>query len=145
MYRIFLALPKDVDEADERRWQQEVFQVFRKAVPANIEVEVVASRAAYEQDNASGEFQSWDQWIERVATAVDYYDRTPLYNAYASPYLRVGRATASILEQALQCPGSPKMVAARREDGSWGRVETVATNGSPSWRDGWDLTVEAKS
>ena len=91
-----------------------------------------------EKDNSFSEQGSWDAWCTHVATGIDFEQRTPLFNAIAVMDERMGKATASIMSQALEAGRMGIIV----NNGGVKRVVSVGTIDSEDWKAGWRAITE---
>ena len=81
----------------------------------------------------------WNGWIEDVAIGRELGGRYR-YDAFVAPYTSVGRATAQILQRAIEC-GKPVVHIARNGDVS--RVVGVECVDFESWKAGWTLVTDS--
>ena len=81
----------------------------------------------------------WNGWIEDVAAGRELSGR-PRFDAYIAPYATVGRATAQIIERALQL-GKPVLHVPR--NGETLRVTGVECTDFDSWKAGWSLVTQS--
>lgn len=139
MYKVFIATAKGTSEAREEELAKSVYDLFREAVPDNIEVKTYLAREVFNEVFASECNRDWSEWARYVAAGCDYLDRTPNFNAVAVPTLTIGRSTADICRMALE---NRRMVVAQNDEGEWKRVSAVVTQDENDWRSGWFLTPQ---
>ena len=133
-YNVFLASPKGEAESVTSAAEQLVYHRFCKAVP---HAKVTVTRAQEEYEKSFAQHGGWDGWTTHVATGVDYEFRTPVYNAVVCTTSEVGKATADIVDKALN---NRRMVALVSGD-SISQVVGIEVIDSDNWQTGWRLTV----
>jgi len=134
-YNIFLASPKGSSDFHVQGALTTVKDKFSAAI-SHADVTVVTS--AQEWDRSFKQSGSWDAWTTHVACGVDYEFRTPLYNAIVCTTERIGKATADIVEKALE---NRRMVALIM-DSKITQVIGVESIDSDNWQSGWRLTLD---
>ena len=132
-YKVFLATPKGALDTEVESAYATVQDKFQKSVPEGIKVSV--TRALDDWNDNFKRCGSWDAWTHDVAAGVDYEFRTPRYNAIVCTTENVGRATAQIVEHALE---AKKMVAVQA-NGDTKRVYGVTAIDPENWKAGWQL------
>jgi len=134
-YRVLLmdpmhASPSEVEEAKAA--------LITSLVAAAPHVNVTCILGTDERDNSFAQQGSWDAWCAHVATGIHFEQRTPLFNAIAVMDEQLGKATASIMSQAL---GAGRMGIIVSDSGVK-RVVSVRTIDSEDWKSGWRAVVE---
>ena len=133
-YNILLASPKGSSGTALDELHQTVYVKFCKAIP-HAKITVVRSKEEFEK--SFKQCGGWDEWTTHVSTGVDYEFRTPLYNAIVCTTEVVGKATAQMVEKAVE---ARRMVAVVHSDGQISRVVGVKCLDNDNWQTGWQLT-----
>jgi hypothetical protein len=81
----------------------------------------------------------WDAWETNVATGVRYTDRQPLFHAVVLTDVEFGKATASIVRQALTAHKLVMFIEPQTYDLS--RVGQVVTIDDSNWKTGWAASL----
>jgi hypothetical protein len=134
-YKVFLATPKGALDTEVESAYATVQVKFQQSVPDGVAVSV--TRAVDDWTSNFKRCGSWDAWAHDVAAGVDYEFRTPRYNAVVCTTETVGKATAQIVEHALE---AEKMVAVQT-NGTVQRVYGVEAIDPENWKAGWHLTT----
>lgn len=127
MKRIFLATAKGDSTDKIDNWKRELLAELPDAI-------IVDGYTDY-QANFS-RCGGWSEWARDVAQGRDINGQAR-YDLFVCPYGLVGRATAQILEAAMQS-GKPVVLASA--DGAQ-RVIGVLQVDSHSWKAGWELVT----
>lgn len=96
---------------------------------------VVAGRDDFSENFAR--CGGWDAWCRDVAAGIRYHDRKPRYDAIICPDRIIGKATATIVEVALE-RGKPVLY---WQPGEEARVvwDVETSENEDSWKAGWYL------
>ena len=97
--------------------------------------QIIAARKAYDT-NFRGD---WDEWAESTTTAIHAVTRKPRYNLFVIPGRYCGRATARIVQSALEA-GRPVFTWDR--DQSLQKVTQIEVSDPDDWTTGYHLLVE---
>lgn len=135
MSRAFLATPRHMGAEATETYLSHI--VGKMGVPEN---RVDLAEKVFEDSFAS--LGGWQEWIEFVATGVDFLSREPRYLVIFCVVRDVGRATAQIVGRALE---AGKLVAFMEENPDEGlllwEVRGVETVDSENWQQGWRLSI----
>ena len=134
-YRVLLMDPMDASPAEVEAAKDAVVNGLVSAAP---HINVTCILATDERNDSFTDQGSWDAWCTYVATGIHYEQRTPLFNAIAVMSEVMGRATASIMEQALEARRLGVLV----REGQLKQVVAVETVDSEDWKSGWRATVK---
>lgn len=135
-YNVFLATPKGMDTDTVQRHYDAVVAKFTPALDG-IPLAVVKAEDDYRDH--FGRCGGWDAWARDVGQGVDYLARIPRYNCIACVQPTIGKATASIVQYALE---GNRMVVLLRPDGRVDRVFSVETVDANNYVAGWFLRVD---
>jgi hypothetical protein len=135
-YNVFLATPKGMDAETVQRHYDTVVSKFTPALKG-IELTVVKAEDDYREH--FGRCGGWDAWARDVGQGVDYLARTPRYNGIVCVEQVVGKATASIVQYALE---GNRMVVLLQPDGKAVRVAAVDTLDANNYVAGWILRLD---
>ena len=137
-YRIFLATAKDTSDEVATELGAKVLAKFTEALPDN-EVTIVLAKDEWER--SFKEAGSWDAWVREIGAGVDFYDRTPKFNAIMVVDTVLGKATAQMVAIGLD---NRRMIGYYNpEDNSIKLVTGV--NKRPdvtTWADGWEVSFD---
>jgi hypothetical protein len=97
--------------------------------------QIIAARKDYDT-NFRGD---WDEWAESTTTAIHAVTRKPRYNLFVIPGRYCGRATARIVQSALEA-GRPVFTWDR--DQSLQKVTQIEVSDPDDWTTGYHLLVE---
>jgi len=100
-------------------------------------IHVVVVLGTEERDRSFADQGSWDSWCTHVATGINFEMRTPLFNAIAIMSESMGKATASIMEQALDARRMGLLV----RGGQLKQVQRVEVVDAEDWKAGWKAIV----
>jgi hypothetical protein len=122
-FRVFHALRKGASIQEALSFKTEIREALRRVVPTlNVRL------------------GGWDAWEHDVATGVRYSDRAPRFHAFVITETTFGKATASILRQALTAGKlvlfyDPQAV-------TISRVGEVITVDESNWKTGWSASLQ---
>ena len=133
-YRVLLMNPVNADSSSVSAAEDAVRNGLTAAAP---HINVVCVRGTEEREKSRD--TSWPEWCTHVATGIHYEQRTPLFNAIAVMDKRVGKSTASIMDQAL---GAGRMGLCVSE-GKLHRVIEVKTLDPEDWKSGWNVVLQS--
>lgn len=128
MKRIFLATAKGDSPDKIAEWKQELTDALPESA-------VVDGMTDWTEN--FGRCGGWNGWAQDVAQGRDINGRAR-YDMIVCPYLCVGKATAQIIELALQA-GKPVVASTGTEAR---RVRAVVQVDPHSWKAGWELVVD---
>lgn len=134
-YRVLIMDPMDASPSQVEDAKAAVVSGLTNAAP---HIEVVCVLGTEERDNSFAEQGSWDAWCTHVATGVHYEQRTPLFNAIAVMGETMGKATASIMSQALGARRLGILV----QDGQLTQVTDVEVVDPEDWKAGWQVVLK---
>jgi hypothetical protein len=117
--------PSDVEAA-----KSAIINGLKTAAP---HINVICVLGTEEKDRSFKDHGSWDAWCTHLATGINYQERTPLFNAIAVMSEFVGKATGSIMEQALDARRMGLLVEKR----CLRRITHVEVTDSEDWKSGW--------
>ena len=129
MKRIFLATAKGDSPDKIDGWKRELL--------AELPGVTIVDGYTDWQDNFS-RCGGWGEWARDVAQGRDINGQAR-YDLFVSPYALVGRATAQILEAAMQM-GKPVVLASAANGAQ--RVIGVMQVDAHSWKAGWELVTD---
>jgi len=129
-YRVLLMDPMSASVPEVDAAKAAIINGLQTAAP---HISVICVLGTEEKDRSFKDHGSWDAWCTHVATGIHYEDRTPLFNAVAVMSERVGKATSSIMQQALDARRMGLLV----ENGHLRQVTHVETVDSEDWQSGW--------
>jgi hypothetical protein len=118
-----------------------VIQSMREAIKrtTNYLVDPHVTPANLDFDANYARLGGWEPWQREVATGIRFADREPNYHTFVISELDFGRATASILEQAIAAQKLVLFFDADRR--VLERVERVLTVDSNNWKCGWSAEL----
>ena len=130
--RVFYATKKDANEYDSEELRARIQTTLLAHLPEKA-VTVVGALTDYEERFA--QYGTWEGWQLDVATGVRFNDRQPRYHMFIVTDREIGRATAAILQGALELrkPVLFFEVGAR----ALHHVRGVSTDDSDDWKGGW--------
>ena len=134
-YRVLIMDPMDASPSQVEEAKSAVTSGLTHAAP---HIEVVCVLGTEERDHSFAEQGSWDAWCTHVATGVHYEQRTPLFNAIAVMGETMGKATASIMAQALNARRLGLLV----QGGKLTQVTDVEVVDSEDWKAGWRVVLK---
>ena len=134
-YRVLVMDPMDASPSQVEEAKSAVTSGLTSAAP---HIEVVCVLGTEERDRSFAEQGSWDAWCTHVATGVHYEQRTPLFNAIAVMGETMGKATASIMSQALGARRLGLLVQA----GKLTQVTDVEVVDPEDWKAGWRVVLK---
>jgi len=134
-YRVLLMDPMDASPDDVANAVQAIRNGLTAAAP---HINVTCVLATEEKGRSFAQQGSWGAWCTWLATGVDYEQRTPLFNGVAIMDPIMGRATASIMEQALDA-GRMGIYA---HGGQIKQVIGVEIIDSEDWKGGWRASLK---
>jgi hypothetical protein len=130
-YRVLLMLPKTASPEETAEWKAAVKVKLETAAP---HIQVTCTSAVDDREESKAAVPSWSDWGKRVATGVDFMDRTPLYNCIGVFQQQLGRASGEVCHMALE---SRRMVLFLDTLESWKQVTTVVCRDKDDWISGW--------
>lgn len=135
-FRVFHALRKGAPPQEAAALKLQIQSAVQRSAP---ELNVVVTSA--EEDFAANmaRLGGWDAWETNVATGVRYTDRQPLFHAVVLTDIEFGRATASIVRQALAAHKLVMFIEPQTYDLS--RVGQVVTIDDSNWKTGWAASL----
>ncbi len=130
--RAFYATKKDANDQDVEMFRADIQTTLLAHLPGKA-VEVVNALADYEERFA--QFGTWEGWQLDVGTGFRYHDRQPRYHMFIVTDREIGRATAAILQHAMEMrkPVLFFEVGTR----ALHLVRGVSTVDSDDWKGGW--------
>ena len=134
-YRVLIMDPLDASPAEVEAAKDAVVNGLINAAP---HISITCILATDERNDSFADQGSWNAWCTHVATGVHYEQRTPLFNAIAVMSDVMGRATASIMQQALEARRLGLLV----QGGQLNQVLAVETVDSEDWKAGWRATIK---
>ena len=134
-YRVLLMDPMHASPSDVEEAKAALVASLAEAAP---HIDVTCILGTDEKDNSFAQQGSWDAWCAHVATGIHFEQRTPLFNAIAVMGDTMGKATASIMSQALSA-GRMGIIAS---GGKVKRVVSVQTLDAEDWKSGWIAVSE---
>ncbi len=129
-YRVLVMDPMSASSAEVESAKSAIINGLKTAAP---HVSVICVLGTEEKDRSFKDHGSWPAWCTHVATGIDYQERTPIFNAVAVMSESVGKATGSIMQQALDARRMGLLV----EKGLLRRVTHVEIVDSEDWQSGW--------
>ena len=135
-FRVFHALRKGAPPQEAAALKLQIQSAVQRSAP---ELIVVVTSA--EEDFAANmaRLGGWDAWETNVATGVRYTDRQPLFHAVVLTDIEFGKATASIVRQALAAHKLVMFIEPQTYDLS--RVGQVVTIDDSNWKTGWAASL----
>lgn len=135
-FRVFHALRKGASPQEASTLKVEVRDAIRRIAP---QLNAVVSSAEDDFNENMARLGGWDAWEHDVATGVRYSDRAPRFHAFVITETTFGKATASILRQAITAGKlvlfyDPQAVALSR-------VGEVVTVDESNWKTGWAASL----
>ena len=135
-FRVFHALRKGASPQEASTLKAEVREAIRRIAP---QLNAVVSSAEDDFNENMARLGGWDAWEHDVATGVRYSDRAPRFHAIVITETTFGKATASILRQALTAGKlvlfyDPQAV-------TFSRVGEVVTVDESNWKTGWAASL----
>lgn len=136
-FRVFHALRKGASIQEALSFKTEIREALRRVVPT---LHVVITSAEEDFNENMARLGGWDAWEHDVATGVRYSDRAPRFHAFVITETTFGKATASILRQALTAGKlvlfyDPQAV-------TISRVGEVVTVDESNWKTGWAASLQ---
>ena len=135
-FRVFHALRTGAPPQEAAALKLQIQSAVQRSAP---ELNVVVTSA--EEDFAANmaRLGGWDAWETNVATGVRYTDRQPLFHAVVLTDIEFGKATASIVRQALAAHKLVMFIEPQTYDLS--RVGQVVTIDDSNWKTGWAASL----
>ena len=135
-FRVFHARRKGAPPQEAAALKLQIQSAVQRSAP---ELNVVVTSA--EEDFAANmaRLGGWDAWETNVATGVRYTDRQPLFHAVVLTDIEFGKATASIVRQALAAHKLVMFIEPQTYDLS--RVGQVVTIDDSNWKTGWAASL----
>lgn len=134
-YRVLIMDPMDAAPAQVTAAKDAIANGLTSAAP---HIDVTCVLATEERERSFAEQGSWNAWCSHVATGVHYEQRTPLFNAIAIMSETMGKATASIMQQALEARRLGLLV----HEGKLTQVVDVQTVDAEDWKSGWRAVLK---
>lgn len=132
--------PKWEDPDDVESYATALRIVAKKRLSAKgIEREVEIFDALTDYRERSAALGSWNAWIQEVVTGLRVTDYTPTYHGFLVKEDEVGRATAGIIQGALQAYKPVWKVDPDNGGFPWRAVRSVTRVDPDSWVTGWRL------
>lgn len=137
--RTFLATRRDASVPEVASLTDSVGRALTARLPADCVLSLISARDAYTAD--FGRLGSWEAWQTDVAKGVRYDDRTPNYHLFVVPDFQIGRATASILTQALEA--KKPVLHFDPHTARMSYVDRIQEDDSQNWKGGWSVCLRA--
>jgi hypothetical protein len=134
--KIFLACAKGMPQSDvdvKRKDVQRYLSMKNKKT-----VQVVPSGEDFQTYFA--QCGGWSEWIEHVTRGVDYTTRKQIYDAVVCVDTQLGKATAGIIEKALEA-GKPALYWDPQSTPPMKRITSVKTVDETDWTGGWSFNT----
>ena len=135
-FRVFHALRKGAPPQEATQLKNEIKGAIYRVVP-HLYVVVVSAEDDFNLNMPR--LGGWDAWEHDVATGIQYSDRQPRFHAIVLTELEFGKATASIVRQALTAGKLVLHLEPQTRDLS--RVGGVVTVDESNWKLGWAATL----
>jgi hypothetical protein len=131
-FRVFHALRKGASPMEAQTLRAEIKDALRRIVP---DLNVVVTSAEEDFNENMARLGGWDAWEHDVATGIRYDDRQPRFHAIIITDSEFGKATSSIVRQALTASKLVLFYDSNSTD--LNRVEKVITLDEHNWKTGW--------
>lgn len=135
-FRVFHALRKGASPQEANSLKVEIRESVRKIAPG---LNAVVTSAEDDFTENMARLGGWDAWEHDVATGVRYADRAPRFHAFVITETTFGKATASILRQALTA--GKLVLFYDPQDVTLSRVGEVVTVDESNWKTGWAASL----